>query len=133
MEREQVKQEFSEAFTAWKEGDPSATDRLNKAINSAFKEGTDLVLKIPESALDDTAETRPMLKQDVAEYSAGIEDGNVLFIIPSESGQEKIERNKRLKIAAKDYRSHPSLILSNSVIGLFGVFYPREVTSLEPR
>lgn len=111
------------AFEAWKSG--KETD-LDKAIGIALSNGIGLVIKIPKSVLDETAEKKPITRQDAIEFSTGTEGDLILFDIPSD---------KKLGLAVLDDFRHkePPCLLIKSEKGIFGSFFPNQVAFLGPQ
>ena len=136
MERSEFRENLTKAFEVWKEGKATAADvaNLNSAINFAMRNGIDLVLKIPKSVVDKTADTRPMLKQDALFFSSGNDVENLLFDIPAEINSHNIgSRALELKVIPEYRDWGPCVLLKSRSIGTFGTFLPSEIASIEPK
>jgi hypothetical protein len=136
MERSEFGQNLTKAFEVWKEGRATKADveSLGEAINFAMANGIDLVLKVPKSVLDKTADTRPILRQDAIFFSTGTDGDLLVFDIPSEINKYSIgSRALELKAIANYRDFGPCVLLKSRSVGTFGSFLPGEVASIEPK
>jgi len=133
MERLEFELNFTKAFEAWKKGDATVAEiaDLSKAVDFARANGIDLFIKVPKCVLDETAATRPMLRQDAIDFTTGIEDDLLVFSIPAQINKHSFgSRGLEMKVAS-DYRDFEScILLRNRSVGTFAVLLPSEVASI---
>ncbi len=123
-----------DALFAWKQ-DPLNSDKfkgLGTSIQSALGKGVDLVIKVPASVLYDTSpNSQAILPEDARSFGGYSGGDHLFFIIPSKLSKET-DPNKRLAVTMGNDNGNPVLQISNEAVGIFGTFFPSEVT-VEPK
>ena len=132
MERPGFNNDLEKLLNRWKEYPSEQIIGLRYAILFARTNGIDLVLKIPKSVLRKTGPIKPISENDATMYSSDIDKNNFIFNIPSDFGIESIQRGKRFKLEILNYRDFgPSVLIKSDTLGVFGVFLPDEVASID--
>jgi hypothetical protein len=115
---------LSAAFKKWKSTETGAEGayELDRAIDFAKFNGINLILKVPESALNENA----------IGFGTRVEGGLVLFYIPSRLGRSGEGSDKIPDIVEQtDYKHVSHLLIRTLKMGVCATLSPGQVAALE--
>lgn len=122
------------AFELWKEN-PTGEGHLGAlgvVLSFASKNGIDLIMAVPKSALDKPPFMKPMM-DDTDDLASGEDEQNRFFDIPSQMNQAAVEPRKRFRLLAEPFNDIPSVLLITPTQGVVGIFHSDEITSIEAK
>lgn len=105
--------------------------RLNRAINTALREGFGLEIKVPKSAMfdEDGSSSQAVSREAVLDFGHINGRRDISFVIPSKISRRSAS-DQGITVKVKEYYGNPALqLISRGKV--FGVFYPRQIISIE--